>query len=72
MSVMGGAVNVWHDMFFTCGEVGEQTPASPGDIRAWDVRTGKLVWTFHTIPHPGEPQCRDLGRRCLEDRGRRQ
>ena len=51
---MGGAVNVWHDMFFTCGEVGEQTPASPGDIRAWDVRTGKLIWTFHTIPHPGE------------------
>ncbi len=51
---MGGAVNVWHDMFFTCGEVGEQTPASPGDIRAWDVRTGKLAWTFHTIPHPGE------------------
>jgi quinoprotein glucose dehydrogenase len=51
---MGGAVNVYGDMFFTCGEVGEQTPASPGDIRAWDVRTGKLVWTFHTIPHPGE------------------
>ena len=51
---MGGAVNVWHDLFFTGGEVGEQTPASPGDIRAWDVHTGKLVWTFHTIPHPGE------------------
>ncbi len=26
----------------------------PGDIRAYDVRTGKLVWSFHTIPHPGE------------------
>ena len=26
----------------------------PGDIRAFDVRTGELVWTFHTIPHPGE------------------
>src|SRR6201996_5721555 len=52
---MGGAVSVWHDLFITSGEVGEQTPASPGDIRAWDVRTGKLVWTFHTIPHPGEP-----------------
>ncbi len=26
-----------------------------GDIRAWDVRTGKLVWTFHTVPRPGEP-----------------
>src|SRR6202011_522567 len=25
-----------------------------GDIRAFDVRTGKLVWSFHTIPHPGE------------------
>ena len=27
---------------------------SPGDIHAYDVRTGKLVWTFHTVPHPGE------------------
>ena len=26
-----------------------------GDVRAWDARTGKLVWTFHTIPQPGEP-----------------
>ena len=25
------------------------------DVRAWDVRTGTLAWTFHTIPHPGEP-----------------
>src|SRR3984893_646521 len=25
-----------------------------GDVRAFDVRTGKLVWTFHTVPHPGE------------------
>ncbi len=29
-------------------------PASPGDIRAYDVRTGRIVWSFHTIPHPGE------------------
>ena len=28
--------------------------APPGDIRAFDVRTGDLRWTFHTIPHPGE------------------
>ena len=26
-----------------------------GDIRAWDMRTGKLIWTFHTLPRPGEP-----------------
>jgi len=28
--------------------------SAPGDIRAFDVRSGKLVWTFHTIPRPGE------------------
>ena len=28
--------------------------SAPGDVRAFDVRTGKVVWTFHTIPHPGE------------------
>ncbi|MCR9100323.1 MAG: PQQ-binding-like beta-propeller repeat protein [bacterium] len=35
--------------------VGEGAGAAPGDIRAFDVRTGALIWTFHTIPHPGEP-----------------
>jgi quinoprotein glucose dehydrogenase len=35
--------------------VNEGLPGSPGHIRAYDVRTGKLRWTFHTIPHPGEP-----------------
>jgi quinoprotein glucose dehydrogenase len=34
------------------GSNGGQGPA--GDTRAWDARTGKLVWTFHTIPRPGE------------------
>lgn len=24
------------------------------DVRAWDLHTGTLAWTFHTIPHPGE------------------
>jgi glucose dehydrogenase len=33
----------------------ENTPQGPsGDVRAFDARTGKLVWTFHTIPRPGE------------------
>lgn len=32
----------------------EDTDAAPGDIRAFDTRTGELIWTFHTIPHPGE------------------
>jgi quinoprotein glucose dehydrogenase len=34
--------------------VPEDLPAAPGDIRAYDVRTGKMRWIFHTIPHPGE------------------
>ena len=33
----------------------ETSPAPHGDIRAYNVLTGKLIWSFHTIPHPGEP-----------------
>ncbi|WP_425568800.1 PQQ-binding-like beta-propeller repeat protein [Ravibacter arvi] len=32
----------------------EDTDAAPGDIRAFDAASGKHLWTFHTIPHPGE------------------
>ncbi len=32
----------------------ESYGAPPGDIRAYDVLTGKTLWSFHTIPHPGE------------------
>ena len=32
----------------------ETNPAPHGDIRAYDIQSGKLVWSFHTIPHPGE------------------
>jgi quinoprotein glucose dehydrogenase len=32
----------------------ETHPAPPGDIRAYDVLTGELRWSFHTIPRPGE------------------
>jgi glucose dehydrogenase len=32
----------------------ETNPAPHGDIRAYNVLTGKLAWSFHTIPHPGE------------------
>jgi quinoprotein glucose dehydrogenase len=30
-------------------------PPPPGDVRGFDVRTGKLLWTFHTVPQAGEP-----------------
>jgi quinoprotein glucose dehydrogenase len=45
---------VYRDLFITGCGTPESLPAPPGDIRAFDVRTGKLRWTFHTIPHPGE------------------
>jgi len=34
--------------------VPESQPGGPGDVRAFDVRTGKQVWRFHTAPWPGE------------------
>jgi quinoprotein glucose dehydrogenase len=33
---------------------GEGYMSPPGDIRAYDVITGKVAWTFHTVPRPGE------------------
>ncbi len=45
---------VYKDLFIVGGRNPETLPAPPGDIRAFDVRSGKLRWAFHTIPHPGE------------------
>jgi quinoprotein glucose dehydrogenase len=45
---------IYKDLFIVGGRNPESLPAPPGDIRAFDVRTGKLRWAFHTIPHPGE------------------
>ena len=45
---------VYKDLFIVGGRNAETLPAPPGDIRAFDARTGKLRWTFHTVPQPGE------------------
>jgi glucose dehydrogenase len=45
---------VYKDLIIVGGRLPETHPAPPGDIRAFDVRTGALRWDFHTIPHPGE------------------
>jgi quinoprotein glucose dehydrogenase len=47
---------IYGDLLIVGGRASENLPASPGDIRAYDVRTGALKWSFHTIPHPGEPR----------------
>ncbi|MFM1941599.1 MAG: hypothetical protein RI897_581 [Verrucomicrobiota bacterium] len=46
---------IWKDLLIMGSVVGEGPgSAAPGHIRAYDVRTGKRRWIFHTIPHPGE------------------
>jgi quinoprotein glucose dehydrogenase len=45
---------IYRDLMIVGGRVNEGLPGSPGHIRAYDVRTGKIRWTFHTIPYPGE------------------
>jgi quinoprotein glucose dehydrogenase len=45
---------VYRDLIVFGARNPEVLPAPPGDLRAYDVKTGKLRWSFHTIPHPGE------------------
>jgi quinoprotein glucose dehydrogenase len=45
---------VFENLIIVGSSTGEAYLSSPGHIRAYDIRTGKIVWTFHTIPHPGE------------------
>jgi quinoprotein glucose dehydrogenase len=47
---------IYKHLVITGSRVQESPALGPsGDVRGWDMRTGKLVWTFHTIPRPGEP-----------------
>lgn len=45
---------VYKDMLIVGSIVSEALPAAPGDIRAFDLRSGKLRWSFRTIPRAGE------------------
>jgi quinoprotein glucose dehydrogenase len=45
---------VFENMLILGSAPGEGYLSPPGDFRAFDVRTGRLVWQFHTVPHPGE------------------
>ena len=45
---------IYQDLLITGHLTSEDLPSSPGDIRAYDLKTGKIAWSFHTIPHPGE------------------
>jgi quinoprotein glucose dehydrogenase len=46
---------VYRHLIITGGRTQENPPRGPaGDVRAWDIHTGRLVWTFKAIPGPGE------------------
>jgi quinoprotein glucose dehydrogenase len=60
---------VYKDMVITGGTTQENPPHGPaGDVRAWDMHTGKLRWTFHSIPQPGEPYHDSWGGDSWKDR----
>lgn len=46
---------IFENLLIVGSATGEEYWSPPGDIRAYDVRTGEMVWIFHTVPHPGEP-----------------
>jgi quinoprotein glucose dehydrogenase len=45
---------VFENLLILGSATGEEYNSPPGDIRAYDVLSGKMVWIFHTVPHPGE------------------
>ena len=45
---------VYNDLFIVGCKVPDELPSAPGDIRAFNINTGKLEWVFHVIPKPGE------------------
>jgi quinoprotein glucose dehydrogenase len=46
--------HVFENLIILGSATSEAYGSPPGDIRAYNVLTGKLAWSFHTVPHPGE------------------
>ncbi|RPI12155.1 MAG: pyrroloquinoline quinone-dependent dehydrogenase [Acidobacteriales bacterium] len=46
--------HVFENLIIVGSDVNEGYEDPPGYLRAYDVITGKNVWTFRTVPHPGE------------------
>jgi quinoprotein glucose dehydrogenase len=45
---------IFENLIILGSATGEEYESPPGDLRAFDVLTGKQAWVFHTVPHPGE------------------
>ena len=46
---------IFENLVLLGSATGEDYESPPGDLRAYNVVTGKMAWIFHTVPHPGEP-----------------
>jgi quinoprotein glucose dehydrogenase len=49
------AGRVFENIIIVSEASGEEYGSPPGDVRAYDILTGKMLWLFHIIPQPGEP-----------------
>src|SRR5271170_4232944 len=45
---------IFENLIILGSSTGEAYLSPPGDLRAYDILTGKMVWIFHTVPRPGE------------------
>jgi quinoprotein glucose dehydrogenase len=45
---------IFENLLILGSATNQEYDSAPGDVRAYDVRTGQLAWSFHTVPHPGE------------------
>ena len=62
-------VAVYKNLAIFPGRTGEHNRwGIPGDVRGFDLLTGKEVWRFHTIPHPGDPNFGTWGLNGWQDR----
>jgi len=53
-TVLNTPISIYKNTLIVGTRVSESAPALLGDIRAFDATSGRLIWTFHTIPKPGE------------------
>lgn len=60
---------VYKNIYITGSSVAEDGSAAPGSIRAFDIVTGKLLWVFKTIPHPGEAGYETWPKNAFEEIG---
>ena len=49
-----GTPTIFRNLIILGASVAENPVGSPGDARAFDARTGKKLWEFHTVPRAGE------------------